>query len=120
MTIRTPSGLRTRGRKFWKATMAAYELSDAEAEILLEACRTLDNLDDLDAAVRADGPTATGSAGQTVVHPALTEARGQRVVLHRLLASLALPDDDDEVLQPARTTAARTAATARWKPPTRR
>ena len=120
MTIRTPSGLRARGRKFWRATQEAYELSDAEAEILLEACRTLDNLDDLDAAVRADGPTATGSAGQIVVHPALTAARGQRVVLHRLLASLALPGDDDESLQPARTTAARTAATARWNPPTRR
>jgi hypothetical protein len=108
---------------FGAASPAAYGLSDSEQLILIEICRTLDTLAELDRTVRAEGPMTVGAAGQPVVHPAQTEARGQRVVLHRLLASLALPDVDGQTLRTAGQTRARTAATARWSPtltPTRR
>ncbi len=103
-----------RGTAFWTSTTNQFDLTEAEHELLAEACRTLDNLDDLAATIATDGVTTTGSAGQTVVHPALTEARGQRVVLHRLLAALALPDDEGVPVQTARSSSARAAANARW------
>ncbi len=93
-----PAGLATRGAGFWAATVKQYELSDGELTLLAEACRTLDNLDALDASIRENGAIVTGSMGQPVVNGALTEARGQRALLHRLLAALALPDADGAVV----------------------
>ena len=88
-----PSGLQPRGTEFWRSIADEFELSDSEAQLLREACKTLDTLDDLAEAVERDGVTVLGSTGQTVVHPAVTEARQQRLVLHRLVAALQLPDD---------------------------
>lgn len=113
-THRAPSGLGPRGRKFWKSTTAAFDLSDAELEILAEACRTLDDLDRLAGMVTEHGATVTGSQGQVVVNPALTEARGQRAILHRLVAALQLPDEEGEPIPTAHSTRGRTAAQARW------
>lgn len=92
---KAPPGLGARGRRFWRGTLAEFELSDAEREILAEACRTLDDLDRLAAMVSEHGGAVSGSQGQVVVNPALTEARGQRLALHRLVAALQLPDADD-------------------------
>lgn len=111
---RTPAGLATRGRKFWRTTVADYELSAAEIELLTEACRTLDTLDVLDAACRTLGATVLGSAGQPVGNPALAEARGQRLVLHRLVAALSLPDPELDSLPTTTSIRATTAAAARW------
>lgn len=107
-----------RGRRFWDHATDTYELSASELEMLLEACRTLDSLDALAAAVAQDGTTIPGSTGQTIVHPALGEARGQRALLHKLLAALALPDEeggeDTGALLTPRQVSARAAAAARW------
>lgn len=116
---RAPAGLKARGRRFWRETLAVYELTDSELSLLTEVCRTMDNLDALADVIATDGATTVGSQGQTVVHPALTEARGQRLVLHRLLAALALPDEDGSVLSSATRTAAEQAARARWHRPRR-
>ena len=93
---RTPPGLAARGRRFWRDTVAEFDLSGAELHLLQEACRTLDDLDRLAGMVEQYGPTVTGSQGQPVCNPALTEARGQRLALHRLVSALALPDDDGQ------------------------
>lgn len=114
-TPRAPTGLGARGRRFWRETVGEFDLSDAEREILAEACRTLDDLDRLAASIAADGAMTTGSQGQPVVNPALTEARGQRAILHRLLAALQLPDADDKPMRAAASTRGRTAARARWR-----
>lgn len=111
---RTPPGLGPRGGRFWRDTVADFELSGAELQLLHEACRTLDDLDRLSGMVEKYGPTVLGSQGQPVVNPALTEARGQRLALHRLVAALALPDDDGKTTPTAVSTAARKAAQARW------
>lgn len=111
---RAPKNLQTRGRRFWRATVAEYDLSDAELELLREACTTLDDLDRLAEAIAKDGPMVLGSQGQPVLHPAVTEARGQRLALHRLVSALALPDDDGKVTPTAVSMAARKAAQARW------
>src|SRR4051794_27876912 len=111
-----PAGLRTRGRAYWADVTATYGLSTSELLLLVEACRTIDALDVLAEQVTADGPMVAGSAGQPVVHPALTEARGQRVVLHRLIAALALPDPTGASVPSTTSMRSRVASRARWSP----
>lgn len=118
-----PDGLKDRGTGFWERTCRDYELTDSEMQLLAEACRTMDNLDALADALTADGPTIKGSMGQTIVHPALGEARGQRLVLHKLLAVLALPDLEDEAaptISTPRQVASQQGNTARWQDHNRR
>lgn len=66
-----------------------------ERELLAEACRTLDELDQLRAALRKDGVTARGSRGQVRTHPALVELRQGRGELRRLLDALEIPEAVD-------------------------
>ncbi len=84
-------------------------------ELLAEACRTLDNLDALAAAIAENGTMVAGSQGQMVVNPALTEVRGQRALLHRLLAALGLKDEDGQQVPTAQTLRASRAGQARWQ-----
>jgi hypothetical protein len=113
--VRAPAGLAARGRRFWRTITADFELSDSERELLEECCRTLDTLDGLQNSIAEVGPTVTGSMGQVVLNPLISEARGQRVVLHKLLAALALPDDEGQVIHAATTQRGRQAAQARWR-----
>lgn len=113
-TPRAPAGLGTRGRAYWRATMGAYELTDSETELLLEVCRTLDDLARLAEAIDREGAMVKGSAGQPVVNPALTEARGQRAILHRLVAALKLPDEDGATVPSGHQIRGAVANTARW------
>ena len=110
-----PADLGGRGRKFWTATHAHFELSGVEMELLVECCRLLDECEALRHAVDRDGTTVIGSTGQTRVNPALGELRANRLALGRLLAQLALPDADGQHLASPRSAAARQAAEARWK-----
>lgn len=114
MKLRTPAGLRARGRRFWADTTTAFELERDEVELLVEVCRTLDTIDSLQVAVDREGVVVPGSTGQPRQHPALTELRGARIVLSRLLAQLALPDAEGAPLATATSDRARSAAQARW------
>ena len=111
---RPPVGLQTRGKAFWRASVADFDFSTAETALLEEACRCLDRLDLLAATIAQLGAMVTGSQGQPVVNPALTEARGQQLILHRLLAALRLPDAEGEAVPTGRSMSATQAATARW------
>ena len=42
-----PQSLGHRGRQLWRAIQGGYELSDAELQILAEACKTADLIDRL-------------------------------------------------------------------------
>jgi len=44
-----PKGLAARGGAFWSSITTMFDLSAAELEILLEVCRTMGRLDELDA-----------------------------------------------------------------------
>lgn len=112
-----PAGLGPRGLRFWRQATDSFELSDAEAEVLHEVCRTLDNLDSLAAAIAENGPTAVGSTGQMVASPLLTEVRGQRLALRNLLAALDLPDLEGDAarLPSTRSVGGKRAAAARWR-----
>lgn len=87
-----PSALKAEGRAFWRLVMSEYEdLAPAELALLEQACRTLDMIAVLDVAA-AEEPLTQGSKGQTVVSPAVSEARLQRQQLARILDQLGLPD----------------------------
>jgi len=109
-----PAGLAARGRRFWRETVEKFELSASELALLREVCRVMDRLDALAAVIESDGATTVGSKGQVVVHPALTEARGQQLVLHRLIGALALPDEVGEAVPSVARLRASKAAAARW------
>lgn len=111
---RAPKDLGPRGRSFWRRTLAGYDLSETELELLRECCRLLDECESLRTSVDADGTTVAGSAGQVRVHPALGELRQHRLALGRLLAQLALPDVDETALKSPVQARASRAAQARW------
>ncbi len=110
----TPADLGARGRKFWRTTMAGFELSDVETELLVECARLLDECESLRNAVDEEGVTVAGSTGQPRVHPALGELRQHRLALGRLLAQLALPDVADDKLPSPAQVRGRKAAQSRW------
>ena len=90
-----PTGTKAAGKRLWESVLAEYELEEHEMSLFREATRTVDVLDSLDVAVRRDGPlTPDGKA-----HPALVEARQQRIALARLLAALRLPAGEDGDVQ---------------------
>lgn len=110
-----PMDLDERGAAFWRSVVDVYELSEAESALLLECCRLLDETELLAAAVRAEGVTVEGSAGQPRAHPALAELRQLRIALSRLLAQLDLETEDGSSLPSLATLKARRAAEARWR-----
>jgi hypothetical protein len=113
---KTPAGLGRRGGAFWRQAVATYEFTEPEFVILHEACRTLAEIEDLEAALTSGELMVAGSTGQPRVHPAVAELRQHRLALGKLLASLALPDEDDEKpsLPAPATVQARSAARSRW------
>ena len=77
-----------RGGRLWFSVLDRYVLREDKMEVLTEACRLLDLVDALNAAVTADGPVVGGKS-----HPALVELRQVLHELRRSLAALALPDE---------------------------
>ena len=96
----TPDGLKWSGRRLWESVVTDFELSVHELNLLLQACRTVDVLDILQAHVDCDGPVLDSPTGVRT-HPAVVEIRQQRIALARLLAALGLPTgvDDDKKAQ---------------------
>ena len=106
------------GRAFWDALTADLEFDAHETRYLLEACRTLDVIDGLAAAVEADGLMIAGSMGQRVIHPAVAEVRQQQASFVRLVGALHLPADVQahEAWKHQRAVA---GAAGRWQAPVR-
>lgn len=85
----TPTGLKSRGRRFWRTVLADLEMEPHEQQLLAETCRILDRLDGLDAVIREKGLTTPDGR----IAPAVVELRLQQVTLARVVASLRLPDE---------------------------
>lgn len=95
--------------------MADVEGDQHDVEMVLEACRIVDVIDGLAAAVAAEGSTIAGSRGQTVVHPAVPEIRQQQLAFARILGQLNLDADElGKVLTPRQASSQR-AAQKRWR-----
>ena len=93
-TPKAPSGIRAPGRRLWSSVVDVFDLEEHEMALLVEAVRTVDLLDQLDAEVRRDGPIVSSPQGGKA-HPAAVEARQQRIALARLLAALRLPTGEE-------------------------
>jgi hypothetical protein len=114
--VKPPPGLKASGRRLWAAVTGPYVLTPAEVEMLGQACRTADELDRLERAVRElSDLVTTGSTGQLKPHPLLAEVRAHRTLLERLTTALNLPDDTEEVGSRAGSRHARRAAEGRWR-----
>jgi hypothetical protein len=109
-----PPGLGASGRTFWRNIVAVYELSPAEAQLLVQACRVVDLLERIDLQLVAEDLTVAGSRGQERAHPLLTVAVEQRRTLEALLNAMALPFPD-EVAGRRRSPVQVAAAQARWR-----
>lgn len=96
----TPKGTSPAGKRLWLSVLGDYELEEHELALLVEAVRTVDLLEKLDAAVRADGPLVESPQGMKA-HPAAVEARQQRIALARLLAALRVPLGEEGDQQPS-------------------
>lgn len=94
-TPKSPPGLKSGGRRLWRSVLADFELGEHEEAVLLEACRTVDALQALEDLVAAEGVTNVSPQGVRA-HPALVEARQQRLALAKLIASLRIPLDDHQ------------------------
>src|SRR5215217_4265082 len=96
--LKPPTGLKAPGRRLWDAVVGPYILTPAEMLILREACRTADELDRLEKALRElNDLVVSGSTGQPRAHPLLEEVRAHRVLVDKLVNSLNLPDDNEEI-----------------------
>jgi len=93
--IGAPPGAGAAGKRLWVSIVGAYELEEHELAQLIEVVRTVDVLAELDKAVQRDGVVVPSPQGERA-HPALVEARQQRLVLARLLAALRLPAGDEK------------------------
>lgn len=107
------------GQALYDAVTAQFELDPDDYAVLGEAARTLDELDELHAAIGRDGITVEGSTGQTRVHPAYDAILRARQLFAKLMLQLDLPDGDEDCQQPESWTSerARNAARTRWNMP---
>lgn len=112
---RTPAHLGPRGKRLWKAVHAEFEVPTAERELLIEACRTADELDTLEEKIRGANRIVPGSQGQEVAHPLLAEVARMRNLYMRLIARLGFEAADDSWDGLSAGARGRRAANARWR-----
>jgi hypothetical protein len=109
-----PDGLETAGKQLWDSVTATFVLNAGETEILRQACHTSDEITALEAELRSSSLVVAGYAGQPRPNPLLKIVQDHRLLLRRLVDSLALPDEDqDHGMRPGQRHA-RTAAQGRW------
>lgn len=115
MATRTaPTKLGAKARKFWRETVANYEVSAHEALLLEAACREIDIVERLQKELDGANLVVPGSMGQDTAHPLLMEVRMHRAAFAALIKQLALPDVEDEKPSSPRSRQAQKAAEARW------
>ena len=110
-----PEGLGEPGVRLWTSIAGEFVLNAGELEILRQACRTSDEITSLEAELRGSSLVVAGYSGQPRPNPLLKIIQDHRLLLRRLVDSLALPDQGEESgLRPGQRHA-RTAAQGRWK-----
>ena len=115
-SLKPPDDLETAGRRLWDSVAASFVLNAGELEILRQAAATADEIALLEAELRGSSLVVAGYAGQPRPNPLLKIIQDHRLLLRRLVDSLALPDEDQEHGMRPGQRHARTAANARWQP----
>jgi len=89
----------TTSKQFRARLARVFDLDDVDPiwdEVLAQVCGILDRLDQIQARLKKDGLTSTGSKGQVTIHPLLAEERQQRLAAARLMERLGLSDDETQ------------------------
>lgn len=115
-TAKMPAHLGVEGKLLWREIATKYELRPDEVRLLTDACREADVVERLEVELRGSPLMVTGSQGQLVASPLVSEVRQHRSVLAGLLKALRLPASDESAQDKAKATEtqARAAARARW------
>jgi hypothetical protein len=114
--LKPPDGLETAGKQLWDTVTATFVLGAGEIEILRQAAATADEIASLQDELRTSSLVVAGHTGQPRPNPLLKIIQDHRLLLRRLIDSLALPDPDQEVgLRPGQKHAQK-AAEGRWRP----
>jgi hypothetical protein len=111
-----PDGLGDSGVRLWTSVAGEFVLNAGELEILRQACRTSDEITSLEAELRGSSLVVAGYAGQPRPNPLLKIIQDHRLLLRRLVDSLALPDQGEESGMRPGQRHAQVAANARWRP----
>jgi hypothetical protein len=82
-----PAGLDDAGAAFWRDVHTDWKLRPDEEQLLLAACRTIDELARLETALHAASVVVRGSKGQDRAHPLVREIREHRLALKQLLGA---------------------------------
>jgi hypothetical protein len=110
-----PGGLGEPGVRLWTSIAGEFVLNAGEIEILRQAAATADEIALLEAELRGSSLVVAGYAGQPRPNPLLKIIQDHRLLLRRLVDSLALPDEGEESgLRPGQRHA-RAAARGRWR-----
>src|SRR5512132_1329476 len=111
-----PGGLGEPGVRLWTSVAGEFVLNAGELEILRQAVVTADEIASLETELRGSSLVVAGYAGQPRPNPLLKIIQDHRLLLRRLVDSLALPDQGEESgLRPGQRHAQR-AARGRWQP----
>ncbi|MFJ5306126.1 hypothetical protein [Streptomyces sp. NPDC088350] len=110
----TPDGLGEASLSLWQEVQGTFELGPGETALLVEACRTVDELEAMGLALAAGPALVQGSTGQPKASPLFAEARAHRLVLGKLLEQMALPDEGEDVGRTPNQERASKAANVRW------
>jgi hypothetical protein len=92
-----PEGLGEPGVRLWTSVCASFVLNAGEVEILRQAASTADEIGLFEAELRSSSLVVPGYSGQPRPNPLLKIIQDHRTLLRRLVDSLCLPDEDQEV-----------------------
>jgi hypothetical protein len=111
-----PSGLGKAGQEVWLSLTGQFGFHEGELQILRQIAAIVDEISVMEGALAESGPMIPGSRGQLRLNPLYNQLITHRSVLDRLMLSLALPADGEQVGR-RRSPQAKAAANARWKQP---
>jgi len=109
-----PADLGDRGSALWASVTSSYSLRPDELAILADACHEADIIEKLKAEFASRDLITTGSMGQDVAAPHVSEIRQHRMALAGLLTKLRLPDESGA--GSGRSEAGRALVNQRWHP----
>lgn len=110
-----PADLGERGSALWESVTSRYGLRPDELAILADACHEADVIELLKAEFESRTLITTGSMGQDVAAPHVSEIRQHRTTLATLLTKLRLPDDAAGASSSS-SEAGRALVNQRWRP----
>lgn len=109
-----PEGLGDRGAALWSAVTGGYSLRPDELAILADAAHECDVIEMLKSEFELRSLITSGSMGQDVAAPHVSEIRQHRATLASLLTKLRLPDEIGD--SASRSAAGRALVNQRWHP----